>query len=345
MAVAVEDGRADHGLRGLRAGPVRGAGRGETAGREVRVGAQGPAPPRQRPLISLARGHAGARELGGVGAEGDHRLHVTAGRVHEGTEGAVRAQEVPRLSEHGAQRGFKIRRGQGLRGHPLEGLDLFEPLQRVRVEPGVAHRGGGGGGDGSGQLDLVGGEFPPRPRHARDDPDGARVEEDGNQHRGVDAFGLEPRAVPHPRVLHDVGHHQRLLGLEDPSGEALAHAERLRERHRPARRPRLRPEAEQARASIEEPDADDVDPQPRLGHVGEALEDLAQIEGGRHQPAGFGEDLELTSPWIVRGAGLAGHGNLATIGCSSLGDRAASWDPAVSYLHSIITPPCVRPSP
>ena len=345
VAVTVEDGRAHHRLRRLRAGPlfeVRGAEKPRVG--QVRVGAHRPALGEDEAAHSLAGGEAGAGELGGVGAQGDHHLHVAAGRVHEGAEGTVRVEEMPRLPEHGAQRGFKIRRGQGLRGHPLEGLDLVEPLQRVRVEPGVPHRGGGGGGDGGGQLDLVGGEFSPSPRHARDDPDGAGVEEDGDQHRGANAFGLEPRAVPHPRVLHDIGHHERLLGREDPSGEALAHAERLRERDRPARRPRLGPEAELARASVEEPDADDVDSQPRLGHVGEALEDLAQIEGGRHQPAGFGEDLELTSPGIVRGAGLAGHGNLATIGCSSLGERAASWNRAVSYPHSIITPPCVRPS-
>src|SRR4029453_19042699 len=75
--------------------------------------------------------------------------------------------------------------------------------------------------------------------------------------------------------------------------------------------------------------------------VGEALEHLAQIEGGRPQPTRLGEDLELTRPWIVGRAGGTGHRSLtaATIGfssgCSRLGDRLASPDaPIATYFQS-----------
>ena len=265
--------------------------------------------------------------------EGDHRLHVPAGARPRSEQKAPSARRRCRVSRSTVRSAVsRSGRRQRLRGHALEGLDLVEPLQRVRVEPGVAHRGGGGGGDGGGQLDLVGRELAPRPRHARDDPDGARVEEDGNQHRRS--------GRPRPRTTCGSAPARPACTSGTTSGCWVS-------KTRPARPsptlsvcrnstgwpdvPVSARRVSEARAGVEEPDADDVDAEPRLGHVGEALEHLPQIEGGGDQPARFGEDLELTRP---RNRGTRRIGRSSEPGYHwvfiSLGDRAASSGIAVT---------------
>src|SRR5262249_13602995 len=111
-----------------------------------------------------------------------------------------------------------------------------------------------------------------------DDADGARVEENGHEQDRADALGLEPGAVAHTRIREHVRHHERLLNLEHAAREALAHPEALLILDVPTRGPGLRAEGQRPRVLAREPDPDDVDPEARLGDVGEPLEYLAEVE-------------------------------------------------------------------
>jgi hypothetical protein len=266
---------------------------GEPGVGKVVVGAHAAASSEDEPRHPVAGREAIAREILAASAVRHHRLRSLPGRVQERAERPIRPQELAGLPDHGAERRLQVGRRERLRGHALEGLDLLEPLEGLRVEAGVPDRGGGGRGDGGGELDFLGGKLAPRPGHAGNDADRAGVEENGHEQDRPDALRLEPGAVPDPRVLEHVGHDERLLGLEHAPREPLAQAELLLELDVLAGGTRLGAEGQRARPLAAEPDADDVHAEPGLRDVGEALEHLPEIEGGGDEPARLGEDLEL----------------------------------------------------
>ena len=185
-------------------------------------------------------------------------------------------------------------------------------------------------------LTSSGEKLAPRPGHAGDDADGAGVEENGHEQDRPDALRLEPGAVPDPRILEHVGHDERLLGLEHTPREPLPQAEALLELDVLAGGTRLGTEGQRARPLAAEPDADDVDAEPGLRDVGEALEHLSEIEGGGDEPARLGEDLELAGGGQV---GFARWHSISAPATSTVGRCCASARPNARGLSTIARTP------
>ena len=233
--------------------------------------------------------HAVARDAGGAGVPDDHRQHVQPARlrVHEGAQGGVGRAGGPCSSRTTrAQRGLEIRRGQGLRGHALERLDLLEPLRaRRRRARHCAPRRPRARSARSASATSLGGELPPGARQTREDPDRARSSSMiGTREERDDALGREPRAV-HAAARPPARRRGRAARLwrDDPAREGLAQRQAL------LRAPRCRAMtpvcARSSRTSprvVEEPDAGDVDADAASARSSARRSSTSpEIEGGR----------------------------------------------------------------
>ena len=178
-------------------------------------------------------------------------------------------------------------------------LDDLKAAQRFRMDARVADGHRRGGGQGLGERHLGGRELAASPRHAREDPDHPVGEDDRHTEQGGEALGREPGAILEPRILLHVGQDERAPVGEDPAHQRGLGGHLLLGGQRRPDAALVRGEVQRPARLVQQPDARHVRLEPRAGHVGEAVEDLGEIERGGEQPIRLGENVQLLRTRII----------------------------------------------
>ena len=308
LARRVGDRDRDHAHDALGPRPLRDGGRALEAGvGEVVVGALRPLLPQGQAGQAVARLEAHRLRHAHARARGGDRLERAGARVHPRAGRPVGAEQGRDLAHHRPQRGDHVRRGEGVGGHPLEGLDLGQPSDGLRVKPRVADGNRRGGGQGLREGHLGRPELAALPRHAREDPDHLFVEQDRHAEERGEALGLEPGALLEPPVLLHVGQDQGLAVGEHPAHQRRARGHLLGGGQRRADAALVGGEPQHLARLVEQPDARHLGLETGAGERGEAIEHLGEVERRGEQASRLGEDLQLLRARIAHRIGGRGR--------------------------------------